>query len=339
MEGRSGAASAGFLRADLRLSGLAVASGAVTAGSSALGFFGSYAWPLDLFSHFRVQYFGYLSILALGLMFVGRRKSALVFGTAALVNLGTILPLYFDFAPPSAQPGRLSRAMLINVNTERGDLGRVGEVVLAYNPDIVVLEEVSLRWLDGLRDLMRQYPYSKTAPRDDNFGIAFYSKLPVLRGEIVFVDDPDVPSVVAEVDTPGGIVTIIGTHPLPPGGAEYSRSRNRHLARLPDLVRKAKSPVVLLGDLNVSPWSPYFSRLLRESGLRDSSQGRGVQPTWPAFNPLLLIPIDHCLHSPEIRIARKEIGPAVGSDHYPLIVDFAVAANRSKSGTRRGGRA
>ena len=37
-----------------------------------------------------------------------------------------------------------------------------------------------------------------------------------------------------------------------------------------------------------------------------------------------MIPIDHCLHSPGIQIVRKEIGPAVGSDHYPVVVEFAL---------------
>ncbi|MBU4198871.1 MAG: hypothetical protein KKG09_02950 [Verrucomicrobia bacterium] len=76
--------------------------------------------------------------------------------------------------------------------------------------------------------------------------------------------------------------------------------------------------------MNVSPWSSHFRRLLRESGLQDSAQGRGVQPTWPTFSPLLLIPIDHCLHSPQIAIFKKQAGPSVGSDHYPVIVDFLI---------------
>lgn len=98
-------------------------------------------------------------------------------------------------------------------------------------------------------------------------------------------------------------------------------------AQLPRYVHRAASPVLLLGDLNVSPWSPYFRRLLRESGLRDSSQGRGVRPTWPTFNPLMLIPIDHCLYSPGIAIVNRQTGPHVGSDHFPVIVDFVIGAD------------
>ena len=68
--------------------------------------------------------------------------------------------------------------------------------------------------------------------------------------------------------------------------------------------------------------SHHFRLLLRRTGLRDSARGRGVQPTWPAGSPLLAIPLDHCLHSPDIAILQRRIGGDVGSDHYPVIVDF-----------------
>ena len=67
-----------------------------------------------------------------------------------------------------------------------------------------------------------------------------------------------------------------------------------------------------------------FRRLLRRTGLENSSQGFGVQPTWPNFNPLLRIPLDHCLHSSDISIVDRQIGEDVSSDHYPLIVDFVI---------------
>jgi endonuclease/exonuclease/phosphatase (EEP) superfamily protein YafD len=56
----------------------------------------------------------------------------------------------------------------------------------------------------------------------------------------------------------------------------------------------------------------------------DSAQGHGVQPTWPNFNPLLWIPLDHVLHSTCLAVRDRIIGPDVGSDHYPVIVDFSL---------------
>lgn len=36
------------------------------------------------------------------------------------------------------------------------------------------------------------------------------------------------------------------------------------------------------------------------------------------------IPIDHCLHSPDITVINRRVGSDVGSDHYPLIIDFSI---------------
>jgi endonuclease/exonuclease/phosphatase (EEP) superfamily protein YafD len=97
------------------------------------------------------------------------------------------------------------------------------------------------------------------------------------------------------------------------------------LASLTPLVQRLGAPVLLLGDLNASPWSYPFRRLLEGSGLRDGSLGRGFQPTWPTGLWPLLIPLDHSLHSAGIGIQDRIVGPAVGSDHYPVIVDFTVS--------------
>ncbi len=67
------------------------------------------------------------------------------------------------------------------------------------------------------------------------------------------------------------------------------------------------------GDLNAAPWNRHFRRLVKRSGLIDSSKGRGIQPTWPSNNLLLLIPLDHFLHSPEIAVLDKKVGANVGS--------------------------
>ena len=320
------------LRLAVRPWGLIGAAGAVAGLASILGFFAYFAWFLDLFSHFRVQYFCALSVAALLLLIPRQRRAAAVFGLLAAVNLCTIVPLYFGGTSAPRPHERPMRAMLMNVNTASGQPARVADAVRQYGPDIVVLEEVSARWITELRPVLAAYPHAHLEPREDNFGIALLSRYPFARCRTLSIGDAGVPSVVAEIETPHGRCTVMATHPLPPGGRSYSRWRNAQLAALPGYVRSAGSPVLLLGDLNVTAWSPHFRRLLRDSGLRDSSQGRGVQPTWPTYSPLLWIPIDHCLHSPEIAIMRKEVGPDVGSDHYPLIVDFVLRADGGTNG-------
>jgi endonuclease/exonuclease/phosphatase (EEP) superfamily protein YafD len=92
---------------------------------------------------------------------------------------------------------------------------------------------------------------------------------------------------------------------------------------LPELVHQQNAPVLLAGDLNTTPWSPYFQTLEKESGLKNSMKGFGFQPSW-AGNAFLKIPLDHFLHSPEIVIHNRMIGPDVGSDHLPVIIDFTI---------------
>jgi endonuclease/exonuclease/phosphatase (EEP) superfamily protein YafD len=308
----------------ITLSALLMLAGGGVGAASMLGFLGAQWWALDLLAHFRVQYFILLTVVAVALLALQRWRSAIVFTVLALVNLAVIAPLYFgrtDAGPGSAKP---IRVMLLNVNTRSGDIQRVVKLIPEVDADIMVLEEVDERWLAGLRSVTNAYPHSTLQPRPDNFGIAVFSKFPFRRARVESIGDADVPSIVARIQAPRGEFEIIATHPVPPMGDHLSRARNGQLDALAERARAAEPPVLLLGDLNITPWSPHFGRLLERSGLRDSERGHGVQPTWPAFNPLLRIPIDHCLHSPGIEILSRRIGPAVGSDHYPLIVEFVI---------------
>ena len=236
---------------------------------------------------------------------------------------------------PTFTKGRTYRAMLLNVNTRLGNPELVKATIQHYNPDIVVLEEISSQWVSDLRWLTKSHPHSRIQPQDDNFGIGLFSKFPLAESKIVYIGDAEVPSIIARVDSGNGTLFVIATHPLPPGGASYSRWRNNQLHAIPDYIPPDILLVILLGDLNVTPWNYHFRNLLKRSGLRDSSKGHGLQPTWPSNFPLMLIPIDHCLHTRDIFVIKREVGPNAGSDHYPLIVDFVVENEKHKHGATR----
>lgn len=70
------------------------------------------------------------------------------------------------------------------------------------------------------------------------------------------------------------------------------------------------------------PWSVEFRRMKYCLNLRDSRQGFGIYPTWPTFNPLLGIPIDHVLVSSGIQIGFHRPTNSFGSDHFPLFTRF-----------------
>ncbi|MFN9717862.1 MAG: endonuclease/exonuclease/phosphatase family protein [Planctomycetota bacterium] len=82
-------------------------------------------------------------------------------------------------------------------------------------------------------------------------------------------------------------------------------------------------PVVLVGDLNLPPWSPHFDSFLSKSELLNGSSEKGLQPTWSfrdAF-PFGLI-IDHGPYRRELLCTTPEILKETGSDRRPVVFKF-----------------
>jgi endonuclease/exonuclease/phosphatase family metal-dependent hydrolase len=52
----------------------------------------------------------------------------------------------------------------------------------------------------------------------------------------------------------------------------------------------------------------------------------GLLPSWPTFLffKCLMLPLDHCLVSHDIRVADARTGEPIGSDHLPLIVEIEL---------------
>src|SRR4028118_1291635 len=84
-----------------------------------------------------------------------------------------------------------------------------------------------------------------------------------------------------------------------------------------------KREVVVIGDFNSTPWSGRFRKFLHDANLRNSQRGFGLQPTWSASLPsVLMIAIDHCLHSQSITTISRATGVNIDSDHLPLFVEL-----------------
>jgi endonuclease/exonuclease/phosphatase (EEP) superfamily protein YafD len=316
--------------------GLCSAAGALTWAASLAGFAAALGWAFELASHFRLQYAIILAFLAVA--FACRRAAipAGWFGLGASMNLLVIAPYLVpvqQFPPPQTAGSQL-RILLLNVHSTNTRHDQVLEFVHAHAPDLVGLLEINDRWLEALNPLRLQYPHLVAEPRDDNFGIALYSRLPLAEGRIVYWGQAGLPSIRARLLGSHLAVNefspmLLLTHPLPPSNPEQFRLRNEQLEALATTASEPDHPVILLGDLNVTPWSPYFRQLLRRTQLRDSARGHGLRGTWPAQFPPLRIPIDHCLVSRGVEVIDRQVGPALGSDHLPLRVTLRLPDSRA----------
>ena len=77
-------------------------------------------------------------------------------------------------------------------------------------------------------------------------------------------------------------VRVLSSHPLAPTTAERSRLRDAQLSFAADWASQQEGAFLVVGDLNASPWSWPFRRLISEGSLENSQIGFGLQPSFPA---------------------------------------------------------
>jgi endonuclease/exonuclease/phosphatase family metal-dependent hydrolase len=98
-------------------------------------------------------------------------------------------------------------------------------------------------------------------------------------------------------------------------------ARETQAAGLAAAVRKARAPVVLVGDLNASPDASEIQALLA-AGLRHAAPP--VEPTFPADDPRHRI--DYILLSPELVCRAFTVLCSAASDHLPIAADIGWAS-------------
>jgi endonuclease/exonuclease/phosphatase (EEP) superfamily protein YafD len=291
--------------------------------ASIVGPFGRSCWVCELLTHFPAQLAVAELAVAAGFALGGSRRVALLPIALAAWNSAALAPFYLEApaTPAAASSGRVLRAIAVNVAADNLDRAAVIRVLHGTRPDVVLITELTPFWATALEELSTDLPFRRLAPRTGAHGIGVWSRLP-----FTVVDElPAGASSVAVrlVEPP---VIVLGTHAFPPFTPHLLRLRDHEFARLAAFVRRHPGPLVLLGDLNSSSWSPAFRDLLRDAGLRDTRLGRGVQPTWPAWLPMAQVAIDHALVSPEVRVHARWVGEHLGSDHLPVVLDFSLAS-------------
>lgn len=284
--------------------------------------FGSAHWLPELTTHFRVQLAAALGVLALGALSARRGTLAAVLGAAAGLHAVPVLHSARP-TPPGSPAGPRIRLVSLNVHTANRAFGRVLDYLRQEDPDLILLLEVDARWMRELSLLTNGYPTRVADVREDNFGIALFSRRPLISPEVVMLEGSEVPSIIAGIPLGQRRLQLLGTHPVPPAGPDGARERDAQLLSMGRWAAEQGGAAVVLGDLNVTPWSPVFHTLLREGRLRRSHPGWGIAATWQLQNPLISLPLDHALVSPGIAVTRLTVGPDLGSDHRPLSVELA----------------
>jgi endonuclease/exonuclease/phosphatase (EEP) superfamily protein YafD len=254
-----------------------------------------------------------------------RRKwltAALLFVIFAL-NAWPVLP-YLP-RPALAVPPTIAapfKVMTVNVSFRRFSARRFREIVAQASPDVLLVVEFTPQAEETLADIDKQFAYQLKAPADGPYGIALWSRFP-LDHAYTFPLGP-VQGIDARVQAPGGAFTLLGLHLMSPTMPRRAEQRNEELAMIAERRAMIMGPVIVAGDFNVTPYSPYYSDWLDATQLTDTRYGRTLSTSWPAVLPILGIPIDHVAVSKEFTILSHQRLPAFGSDHWGIMAELAL---------------
>ena len=277
-------------------------------------------WFFELFSHFLVQLLATQLLLAIAMLVMRRRAWAIALGIAAVINALPVRDYVLPLRHTSGDATAELRVLTANVHVRNRDPAQLLELVRSTAPDVFAIVELTPPFVDALTSIEDAWPYRVVVPARGPFGIAVYSRWPLgTSGEIEL---EGIPAIHAEILRNGEPWHVIAAHLLPPMSARMAHTRSDQLRQLADFVAVLDGPVAVIGDLNISPYSPFFTDFTQQTQLRSALRGFGPSYTWPAFAPVLGIPIDHVLVSDDVEIADYSRAPNIGSDHFPVIVDM-----------------
>jgi endonuclease/exonuclease/phosphatase (EEP) superfamily protein YafD len=288
-------------------------------------------WIADTFVHFRIQYL-LIGVLVLMLTVWHRNKWLAIAAVATVVlNAGQVMT-YFAMpaigqahAKPTATDNfETYRIASANIYARNDSFDLVADWITREDPDFVVLLEAGYRWKSEMQQRLSQYPHQRLTLRYRGLGKLVISKLPFEKFDTL-------ESVGGRTETPlvtlrrnNAPVRIIGLHTNWPIKYEGAMSRNIELDRVARVAQEQATPLVALGDYNVTPFSKHFQKMERDGSLRRASAGRGWLHSWPTFFMPAGIQIDHIMITPSIQVLGYKTGAGLNSDHKWVMADLLV---------------
>ena len=287
-----------------------------------------YGLWFELFSHFTFQYF--VAGLFLSAFFLMTRKIPY-----AVFTLGLALACFTIMRAPITDPIRFelnkrdqSQLKILQFNVQINHTNQ--DIVLkwvhthAMDHDALFFYETSPPLSAALKTLSSIYPYQFHQPRDHAFGMVILSKHTPIATQMTPLGDNFIVSIDIQPDGFKTPVRIFSLHALPPG-INRTPLRDAELLQSAQIIAESRdTPVIFIGDWNITPYAPVFRDILTITGLSYQVPGMRQQPTWPTMLPIFMrIPIDHTLFSRDLALVSRTIHPdAPWSDHAAITSIF-----------------
>ena len=284
----------------------------------------------DSFAHFRLHFAAVMAValvpLALFWFTRWRRWTAV----AALVLLRLAVAGAWVSGPPETVPTADLRHVQFNLNYRNLHVADVMAYIVETDPDFVTLQEVTPFHAAYLDQAATTHPYRRICPFAAVGGVAILSKHPVIEAESGCAEGLGLTWL--RVETPKGPVTVASIHTYWP----WPLNQHGQIDRMVPLLKGMKTPIIVAGDFNAAPWGHAVVRIA-EAARAKLVPGVRITIGVRVFRwlPAVPIPIDHVLVSDELCGLAARVGPKLGSDHDPVIVDIGWVEPGASTGCSR----
>jgi len=291
-------------------------------------------WWLDNLINFQLQW----TALAIVLIISGVKYSQQFIIPISLLYIAIIVYNFsFLYKQETVKPQHKETLKIAQINIQYGNpsIEYLIDELKQSDYDVIVLQEIGDDEHKKIRKLIKQYPYSVGSSLLEDFtsGIAVFSRWPIVTKKIHDLGYVESNVIEITIQSPEQYIPIqlFALHPASPRNKTLWLLRNLTLEfvamRVSTTLYKYS---IVIGDMNISPWSPKFKNLLDNSNLINSANGFGYIPSWAHNTSNILTRvsssayIDHCLISHSFNVLNKEFQHIDGSDHVLISTELGI---------------
>ena len=224
------------------------------------------------------------------------------------------------------------RVVSYNVNWGFVKPGNVADFLHAVDADVICLQETHRYWEVFLKErLGERYRHSVFEERGGAGGIAIMSKYKLEKVELVEPKSGWFPSLLAEVQTPIGLLQFLNVHLKPPLSNEGSvrisalyRTPNIHLKEIEEFfsITDSAKPLVIAGDFNEDENGKAIRWLIDKGFVDALSVYDTYTKTWEweiSSGIKLKNRYDHIMLSKGLDCTGARVIRVDASDHMPVL--------------------
>ncbi|XUY26016.1 endonuclease/exonuclease/phosphatase family protein [Agrobacterium sp. rho-8.1] len=282
-------------------------------------------WLLAFVNSFQLHIAVLAAILALVCLLILHSRIFIVLLAWAFVLSAHALYMHQEFvtqayAPQGAKPFRL---LSFNVLMENGrNAESIADAIVASKADVAyVMEAAALRSV--LPRLSQTYPHRLGCGQGtQSCDLLILSRRPLENariGSLSYVSRERFAMAMINLD--GQELTLAAAHLAKPYFDEYHRNE---LSRIQSAISSVSGPLILGGDFNSASIAPDMGDFLLATDLK---KAQWEPATWPIQAGQFGIAIDHIFaRQPATLMKLERLPDNLGSNHYGLVADFAIAA-------------